>query len=509
MTPARIAILYLVISALWIALSDALLYRWLDDPMRLTYWQGLKGWFFIVLSALLVYALALRLKKVLSRELDVKRHHLALLRRKIYSDHLTGLPNRRAGLRTIRSWIQQAKSGQKQFYVMLLDLDNFKQINDTLGHAAGDQLILAVSKRLQAALTERQQLVRYGGNEFLWLCADVQNSAEADRRASEVVALFAQPFVIGPTTLRITASIGVVGYPHNGATQGALMRNVDLALHHSKLYRNCFKLYQSSMTRAMHYRFDLEQKMREALEQGRFDVFYQPVYDPRKARFTGAEALLRWPDEGGYISPADFIPVAEQSGQIRTLGAMVLMEACKVTQQLGERLGWPLSVSVNVSPKQFADERIIGDVRQALESSGLDPALLILEITEGVFLSNAIETGEILTQLMELSVALAMDDFGQGYSSLSYLRKHPFRYLKIDQVFIQGMDTSDQDRALVKASVAMAKALGLKVVGEGVETDTQKNLLTELGAHYLQGYYLARPMPADEYERFLMKEQVG
>src|SRR5690625_421238 len=205
MTPARIAILYLVISALWIALSDALLYRWLDDPMRLTYWQGLKGWFFIVLSALLVYALALRLKKVLSRELDGKRHHLALLRRTISSDLLTGFPTRRAGLPAIRSWIQQAKSGQEQFYVMLLDLDTFKQINDTLGHAAGDQLILAVSKRLQAALTQRQHLVRYGGNEFLWLCADVHNSAEADRWDSEVVDLFAQPFVIGLTTISFSA----------------------------------------------------------------------------------------------------------------------------------------------------------------------------------------------------------------------------------------------------------------------------------------------------------------
>lgn len=509
MTPARIAILYLVISALWIALSDALLYQWLDDPMRMTYWQGLKGWFFILASALLMYTLASRLQKVLSRELDVKRHHLALLRRKAYSDHLTGLPNRRSGLRTIRGLIQQAKSEQKQFYVMLLDLDNFKQINDTLGHAAGDQLILAVGKRLQAALSEHEQLVRYGGNEFLWICADVQDIPEIERRASEVVALFAEPFLIGPTTLRVTASIGVVGYPHSGANQGALMRNVDLALHHSKLYKNCFKLYQSTMSRAMHYRFDLEQKMREAIEQGRFEVFYQPVFDPRKARFTGAEALLRWPDGSGYISPADFIPVAEQSGQIRALGAMVLAHACQVTQQLGERIGWPLSVSVNVSPKQFANDRIVRDVGQALERSGLDPALLVLEITEGVFLSNAAETGEILKQLIELGVALAMDDFGQGYSSLSYLRKHPFRYLKIDQVFVQGMDTSDQDRALVKASVAMAQALGLQVVGEGVETNTQKTLLTELGVHYLQGFYLARPMPADEYERFLIKEQVG
>lgn len=509
MTPARIAILYLIISALWIALSDALLYQWFDDPMRMTYWQGLKGWFFILASALLMYALALRLQKVLSRELDVKRHHLALVRRKAYSDHLTGLPNRRSGLRAIRSLIQRAKSKQSQFYVMLLDLDNFKQINDTLGHSTGDQLIFAVSKRLQAALGEHEQLVRYGGNEFLWLCSDVQGLPEIERRASEVVGLFVEPFLIGPTTLRVTASIGVVGYPLSGTNQGELMRNVDLALHHSKLYKNCFKLYEATMSRAMHYRFDLEQKMREALEHERFEVFYQPVYDPRKARFTGAEALLRWPDGDGYISPADFIPVAEQSGQIRAVGAMVLAHACQVTQRLGERMGWPLSVSVNVSPKQFANDRIVRDVEQALQSSGLPPTLLVLEITEGVFLSNAAETGDILNRLIELGVALAMDDFGQGYSSLSYLRQHPFRYLKIDQMFVQAMDTSDQDRALVKASVAMAQALGLQVVAEGVENSTQKTLLTGLGVHYLQGFHLARPMPADDYERFLMKEQAG
>ncbi|MDQ2075505.1 bifunctional diguanylate cyclase/phosphodiesterase [Marinimicrobium sp. ABcell2] len=509
MTPIRIAILYFVIGALWILVSDTLLYRLVDDPVRLTYWQSVKGWFFILASTLLLYALAQRLRTVLSRELDVKRQHLAVVRRKAYTDHLTGLPNRRFGLRAIRRLIQRAKREQKHFCVMCLDLDNFKQINDTLGHSAGDQLIQAVGKRLHAFLTEDEQLVRHGGNEFLLLCADVEHAEEIDKRAGEFVALFQEPFLIGPMPLRVTASIGVACYPEGGEGQGTLMRNADLALHHSKLYKNCFKVYESTMSRAMHYRFDLEQKMREALEENLFEVFYQPIYDPHKSCFTGAEALLRWPDDEGYISPVEFIPVAEQSGQIRALGAMVLARACHETQQLSERAGRPLSISVNVSPKQFANDHIVRDVQAALSASALDPGCLILEITEGVFLSNAAETGEILNQLMELGVSLSMDDFGQGYSSLSYLRKHPFRYLKIDKVFVQGMDSSGQDRALVEASVAMAEALNLQVVGEGVETATQQEALKELGVHYLQGFHLARPMPITDYEYFLLSAQVS
>lgn len=509
MTPKRIALVYFFIGGLWILLTDWTLQFWLTETVRLTHWQTLKGWVFVTGSSLIVYALARRLQTQLQHELTIKRRHLAAIRRKAYTDYLTNLPNRRFGLRAIRQLIQKSKRNQAPFCILFLDLDNFKQINDTLGHSVGDRVILAVGARLQEALGSGEQLIRHGGNEFLILCECLATQEEAAKRASEVLETFASPVTVGAMSLRVTVSIGVSCFPEHGESLGSLMRSADLALQHSKKYKNCFQFYQAGMGKAMSYRFDLEQKLRRAVDEQQMEVYYQPIFDSGLQRFTGAEALLRWPGPEGFISPADFIPVAEQCGKIRELGAMVLMRAARDTQEVSKALGRPLSISVNVSPKQFANGYILQDLRTAMDFSGIDPACVILEITEGIFLSNIIETGEVLDRTVDLGVALSMDDFGQGYSSLSYLRKHPFSYLKIDQVFVQGMDESAQDRALVEASVAMAAALELKVVGEGVETETQKLALIELGVHYLQGFYLGHPMPLEDYRRFMIEHEAG
>ncbi len=509
MTPKRIAFVYFLIAGLWILFSDLTLQLLLADVAELTLWQTIKGWVFITGSSLIVYALARRLQTQMQRELTVKRRHLAAIRRKAYTDYLTGLPNRRFGLRAIRQLIQRSRREQMQFCVLFLDLDNFKQINDTLGHSVGDQVILAVAKRLKKDLHADEQLIRQGGNEFLILCECLASQERAAERASSVLETFTAPVTIGTMPLRVTASIGVSCFPEHGASLGPLLRSADLALQHSKKYKNCFKFYQADMGKLMRYRFDLEQMLRQAVDEHQLQVYYQPIFDPAQQRFTGAEALLRWPGPEGFISPADFIPVAEQCGKIRELGAMVLMRAARETQQLSDSLGRPLNISVNVSPKQFANGHILQDLRTALDFSGIDPACVILEITEGIFLSNIIETGEVLNRTVDLGVALSMDDFGQGYSSLSYLRQHPFSYLKIDQSFIQGMDQSAQDRALVEASVAMAAALDLKVIGEGVETETQKLALTSLGVHYLQGFHLAYPMPLEDYQRFMSDQEAA
>lgn len=506
MTPKRIALVYFVVAGLWILFSDWTLQLLLADITELTRWQTLKGCFFVAGSSLIVYALARRQQTQMQHQLTLKRRHLSAIRRKAYTDYLTSLPNRRFGLRVIRQLIQRSRQEQTPFCVLFLDLDNFKQINDTLGHSVGDRVIITVGLRLQEGLRNGEQLIRHGGNEFLILCESLANQEAASKRASEVLEIFSAPVTVGAMPLRVTASIGVSCFPEHGTSLGPLLRSADLALQHSKKYKNCFKFYQADMGKAMRYRFELEQKLRQAVDEHQLQVYYQPIYDPALQKFTGAEALLRWPGPEGFISPADFIPVAEQCGKIRELGAMVLMRAARETQQLSESLGRPLSISVNVSPKQFANGHILQDLRTALDFSGIDPACVILEITEGVFLSNIIETGEVLNQTVELGVALSMDDFGQGYSSLSYLRKHPFSYLKIDQSFVQGMDQSPQDRALVEASVAMAVALDLKVIGEGVETETQKAALTVLGVHYLQGFHLAYPMPLKDYQRFMAEQ---
>ncbi len=509
MTPVRIALIYLSLASLWILLSDRALY-WLvaADSTSFLFWQTTKGWLFVIASSLIIYLLAYRLNWALSRQLDLKRRHLSLVRRKAYTDYLTGLPNRRFGLRVMRRLLAQAERSGQGFCAILLDLDDIKQVNDTLGHRAGDQLIVALGQRLKAQLGPGEHLVRQGGDEFLLMCSGSDSRHRIAVRAGSILELLSEPVTLEGMELTITASAGVVCYPEDGEQISGLMRNVDLALYHSKKYKNCFNFYQPAMAETLQHRFDLQQTLREALEEDGLEVHFQPVYEPVQRRFTGAEALVRWRTEAGFISPSDFIPVAEQSGQIRKLGMMVLKKAFSETVALIRSGGESMTISVNVSPKQFVHGHIVTDVQQALYESGIDPRNVILEITEGVLLNNIIEATEALKQLTELGVAISMDDFGQGYSSLSYLRQHPFRYLKIDRSFVQGMDQSGQDRALVEASVAMAKALDLRVVAEGVETETQSQALEALGVDYLQGFWLARPMPASEYHQLVLQQAV-
>ncbi|WP_081665874.1 bifunctional diguanylate cyclase/phosphodiesterase [Marinimicrobium sp. LS-A18] len=510
MTPVRIALIYLALASLWILLSDRVLY-WLvaADSTSFLFWQTTKGWLFVIASSVIIYLLAYRLNWALSRQLDLKRRHLSLVRRKAYTDYLTGLPNRRFGLRVMRRLLGQAERSGKGFCVILVDLDDFKQVNDSLGHRAGDQLIVALAERLKAQLGPGEHLVRQGGDEFLMMCAGTESRHRVAARAGALLETLTEPVTLDGMELTVTASAGVACYPDDGQQLLGLMRSVDLALHHSKKYKHCFNFYQPEMATSLQHRFDLQQKLREALEEDGLEVFFQPVYEPVEGRCTGSEALVRWRTAEGFISPADFIPVAEQSGQIRKLGMMVLRKAFSRTVELIRESGQPLTISVNVSPKQFVHGYIVTDLQQALHESGIDPQCVILEITEGVLLNNVIEAAEVLNQLTDLGVAISMDDFGQGYSSLSYLRQHPFSYLKIDRSFVQGMDQSRQDRALVEASVAMAQALNLKVVAEGVETQTQSLALEGLGVDYLQGFWLARPMPGDEYRTLVLQQTVN
>lgn len=509
MTPVRIALIYLTIASLWILLSDRLLFSWVDDDSTsFLFWQTAKGWLFVIVSSIIIYLLAYRLNWSLSRQLSLKRRHLALVRRKAYTDYLTGLPNRRYGLRVMRRMLRQAERSGRGFCAMLLDIDDFKHINDNLGHREGDEVIGIIARRLKASLQPGEQIVRQGGDEFLLLCAGAEGRHRIASRAGQLLESLTEPVHAQGLELTVTASAGIACYPEDGQDINEIMRSADLALHQSKQYKNCFNFYQAAMASSMQYRFDLQQKLRSALAEDQLTVHFQPIFDPALGSFTGAEALVRWPTDSGFISPGEFIPVAEQSGQIRTLGSMVLERAFRETVALTHELKRSVTISVNVSPKQFVNGYILGDLQQALDATGIDPACVILEITEGVLLSNVLETRDVIEQLIKLGVAISMDDFGQGYSSLNYLRQHPFSYVKIDRSFIDGMDRSSKDRALVEASVAMARALNLRVVAEGVETESQKQALVALGVDYLQGFLLARPMPADEYRALLGREAV-
>lgn len=506
MTPIRIASIYLVVCSLWILLSDQVLF-WLvgDDPTAFLFWQTAKGWLFVIGSCLLVYLLAQRLNGALIRQLDLKRRHLVQVRRKAYTDYLTGLPNRRYGLRLMRRLARQTQRSDYGFCILLLDVDDFKQINDSLGLRHGDRILMDVGQRIEQSLKPGEHLIRQGGDEFLVACTGVTSRHRMAQRTGELLEAIRQPLTVETMELVVTVSVGIACYPDDADQVATLMRSANLALNTSKRDKNCFNFYQPLMARNLQLRFDLQQRLREALDGDQLQVYFQPVYDAKNGNFSGSEALVRWPVEEGFISPAEFIPVAEQSGQIRRLGQRVLDRALLTTQALIESGGRPLSISVNVSPKQFVNGYILADVTQAIEQSGIAPSNVILEITEGVLLNNIEEASVVLHQLIALGVSISLDDFGQGYSSLSYLRQHPFSYLKIDREFIQGMVDSSQDRALVQASVAMARALQLKIVAEGVETAAQQQVLESLAVDYLQGFYLARPMPADNYRALLLK----
>ncbi|WP_111642001.1 putative bifunctional diguanylate cyclase/phosphodiesterase [Marinimicrobium alkaliphilum] len=505
MTPLRLALIYLSLSLVWILTSDSVVHWLWDDPAILHKAQTFKGWAFVSVTAMIVYLMARRLQSVIRRELATKRQHLEELRRKAYTDDLTGLANRRLGQRELsRLTLEHAQSG-RPFYLLYLDLDSFKQINDTLGNAVGDQVIVKVGQRIAAALAVEHSLIRQGSDEFMVLLPGCDSEPAATSVAQMLLEAFSQPLVIEDMQLQVPASIGIARFPEDGKIPDVLIRSASLALHESKRFKQCYKFYRPDMSEGMRYRFDLEAKLRRALSEERLEVYYQPLYDGEQ-RIVGAEALARWQEDGEFISPADFIPIAEHTGHIRTLGSWVLARACTDTVALSQALGYPLKVSVNVSPKQFANGHLLEDVRQVLEASGLAPEQLILEITEGVFLSNIAEATDTLNSLVAKGITIALDDFGQGYSSLSYLRQHPFTYLKIDRMFVQGMEESRQDYGLVQASVAMAKALQLNVVAEGVETARQASTLSALGVDYLQGFFLARPMTLADYRNRL--EQV-
>jgi diguanylate cyclase (GGDEF)-like protein len=488
MTPLRIASIYLILALLWILFSDRILHMMVEDGSALRQWQTLKGWAFVTLTSVLIYYLSKRLQQVLLRELDAKRRHLSQLRHKGYTDYLTHLPNRRMGLRQLRRILRERHRTRKPFGILYIDLDNFKQINDSLGHSGGDRVIVAVAQRLQKLLAADEHLIRQSGDEFVWFVEHIPSPDYLADCAQRVIDVLAAPVQLEHASLQVTPSIGISRFPDDGETVSQLMRRADLALHHAKKYKNCFKIYDSSMNNTLQYRFDIEQKLRKAIAEQRLQVFFQPIYDPSLGTFAGAEALLRWPDGDGFISPAQFIPVAEHSGQIRALGASVLLDACRITNQLSQQLGRDLTISVNVSPQQFVNCNILTDVREALEISGLDPRSLVLEITEGIFLSNLAETDEVLAKLTAMGVSLAMDDFGKGYSSLSYLRDLSVDALKLDKSFVLHLHERAEDRSIVNSTVRMAHELKLEVVAEGVETEWAARYLAAAGYDYAQGF---------------------
>lgn len=424
-----------------------------------------------------------------------------------YNDQLTNLPNRILFTDRLQQAMVKADREPGTLAVLFFDLDRFKDINDTRGHASGDLLLWLVAHRFESMVRKSDTLARFGGDEFVLLCSGLSGAQDAARIAEKLLELLEVPFNLEGSDIFITASIGIVCYPADGKDAISLLKNADLAMYAAKERgRNTYQFFSVEMNNQVQERNYLEAGLRTALHTDQLFLQYQPQVDIKTGRIYGVEALLRWNHpEHGMISPDRFIPVAEHTGMIRPLGDWVLETACRQVKQWIDA-GYPaLNIAVNVSGSQFQHPGFMEQVEKTLQKVGLDASLLELEITESVLMADPQGTAQFLARLKELKVQIAIDDFGTGYSSLSYLMDFPIDRLKIDKSFIRNISSGTDMAIIVDAVVALGHSLGLRVLAEGVETITELEYLMRLGCDEAQGYYFARPMPAGDIMQLLAR----
>ena len=399
---------------------------------------------------------------ILGEDISIRKRYEQQLLRQANYDILTGLPNRMLALDRLKLALAQARRESSLVGVMFLDLDNFKHINDTLGHDAGDNLLIEAARRISSCLRGTSTVARLGGDEFLVILPGLTGPEATSQVAERILKTFAPPYLLNGQEVFVTTSIGISVFPNDSDNSGTLLQHADAAM------------------------------------------YYQPIVRTESGQLCSAEALLRWNNPGmGMVMPDRFIPLAEETGLITPIGEWVLREACLAAIRWKESTGTDIGISVNVSPRQFRDPGFVDTVMNALKASGLPPQQLELEITERLILDNTIETADILRQLDQSGIRLSVDDFGTGYSALSYLKSYPFDTLKIDKSFVQDVMKEREDASLVKAIINMAHSLGLSVIAEGVEEEAQTHFLQQEGCDYSQGYFYSRPMPENEFQEWL------
>ena len=438
------------------------------------------------------------------------RQEQAKLHRQANFDTLTGLPNRMMALDRIHLEINRARRSVKRFAVFFIDLDNFKNVNDSLGHAVGDELLVATGTRVQATLRDTDTVARLGGDEFLVLAPDVTNEMQVEVIAERMIKAISEPQELSGRKVVAQCSIGIALYPDNGESVETLMANADNAMYQAKATgHGSAVFFTQEMNTRLRERMQMEQDLNLAVELGQLELHFQPIFDTTGQRHRGAEALLRWHHpERGAISPAVFIPLAEATGQIVSIGDWVLEQACRSWSAWHDGGIDPGFLAINISRIQFR-KRFSKRLAELMSIYGVPPQALELEITESVLLDDHHQVAEELSSLRAVGSTLSLDDFGTGYSSLSYLKRFRFDVLKIDRSFVAGLPNNPDDVLLVKAILAMAKGLDLKVVAEGVENYDQLSFLTLQGCDLTQGYLLARPMNEEAYRSYLQNLQAG
>jgi diguanylate cyclase (GGDEF)-like protein len=422
-----------------------------------------------------------------------------------YHDPLTGLPNRRLLLDRLAVALAHGRRSGHRLAVLFVDLDRFKVINDSLGHATGDELLRQVGARLRAAVRAEDTLARLGGDEFVLLLPELDGAEGAGEVAGKVLEALREPFMVGGRELFVTASAGISVAPDDGAEGETLLRHADIAMYGGKQARgDGYRFFTPEMNRRALERLETESALRRALVQDELALVYQPVVDLRTGRVSAVEALVRWNHPTlGMLAPDQFLEVAEATGLIVPLGAWVLRTACGQARRWREAGHDSLRLLVNLSVRQFQEPALVQQVAETLAREGLPPELLELEITESVAMRDTAASEDVLGGLRSVGVRLSIDDFGTGYSSLEYLRRFPIHTLKVDRTFVRDVQTDEGDAAIVSAVVAMAHRLGLTVIAEGVEHPGQLEFLRAQGCDAVQGFLISRPLPADALHAFL------
>jgi diguanylate cyclase (GGDEF)-like protein/PAS domain S-box-containing protein len=422
-----------------------------------------------------------------------------------YHDGLTGLPNRVLLKDRMRVAMLHAERHRRRMAVLFLDLDNFKTINDSLGHALGDRLLVAVAARVSGLVRTGDTVSRLGGDEFVVLMDGLEDEHEPVHLAQRVIEAMEQPFVLDGHELYITPSLGITVFPEDGDDPDTLIRNADLAMYQAKEQgRNRYRLFTAQMNERAQTRLALEKDIRKGLAEQEFFLHYQPRLDIAGDTVLGMEALARWQRNGETVSPAEFIPVCEETGLILPLGEQLLDLACS---QVRECLAGDMRVSVNFSARQFQRADLVPQVERTLARHRMPPTALEMEITESVLLADLADTTRKLHELHDMGVRIAIDDFGTGYSSLAYLKHFPIDVLKIDRSFVIGLARNQGDTGIIRTITQLAANFHMRVVAEGVETAEQLDVLRGMHCHEIQGYYFSRPLPLEELRAFLAERE--
>ena len=441
-------------------------------------------------------------------DITAKKNADALILKQANYDSLTELPNRRLFTDRLEREVVQALRNNTRFALVFIDLDHFKEVNDTLGHHIGDELLIKASERIQQCVRESDTVARLGGDEFTVILSQLHNTSDAGRIAQSIVDILVQPFQLGSEQVYISGSVGLTFYPEDADTTSGLLQNADHAMYAAKNQgRNCFSFFTPSMQTAAITKMRLARDLRDALAENQLEVHYQPIVELSTGYIHKAEALMRWKHpEHGYVSPATFIPIAEETGVIEEIGEWIFQQAVYEVVRLREMGHRDFQISVNKSPVQFKMRDGAHDHWESyLSSHNVSGSAIVVEITEGLLLHAEQSTKDQLLHMRDMGTQVAIDDFGTGYSALSYLQKFDIDYLKIDQSFTRNLEAGDDSVALCEAIVMMAHKLGLKVIAEGIETEQQREILQTMGCDYGQGYLFSRPLPVEAFEGLLIK----